>query len=80
VRSVKDEVLSRLILLSEHPLRHALTQYEAHDHTERPYQGKGNVILLPTAAPDREHEGPVRYRERLGGLLKYYDYAYHEAA
>jgi putative transposase len=80
VRSVKDEVFSRLILFSEHSLRYALTQYEAHYHTERPHQGKGNVILLPTAAPDGEHEGPVRCRERLGGLLKYYHHDYHEAA
>jgi putative transposase len=80
VRSVKDEVLSRLILLSEHSLRHALTQYEAHYHTERPHQGKGNVVLLPTAAPDGDPEGPVRCREQLGGLLKYYIHDCHEAA
>jgi putative transposase len=42
VRSVKDEVLSQLILFGERSLRHALTQYEAHYHTERPHQGKGN--------------------------------------
>jgi putative transposase len=80
VRSVKDEVLSRLILLSEHSLRHALTQYEGHYHTERPHQGKDNAILLPAAAPEGEHEGPVRCRERLGGLLKYYHRDYREAA
>jgi putative transposase len=47
VRSVKDEVLSRLILLSEHSLRHALTEYEAHCHTERPHQGKGTSSCCP---------------------------------
>jgi putative transposase len=80
VRSVKDEVLSRLILLSEHSLRHALTQYEVHYHTERPHQGKGNAILLPAAAPEGAPKGPVRCRERLGGLLKYYHRDDREAA
>ena len=39
VRSVKDEALSRLILVGEPCLRHALTEYVAHYHEERPYQG-----------------------------------------
>lgn len=71
VRSVKDEVLSQLILLSEHSLRHALTQYEVHDHTERPHQGKGHVVLLPVAVPCQGRDRPIQWRERLGGLLNY---------
>jgi transposase InsO family protein len=77
VRSVKEEALSRLILFGERSLRHALTQYDAHYHTERPHQGLGNVVLLPAASHSQRREGPVRCQERLGGLLKYY---YHEAA
>jgi len=50
VRSVKEECLSRLILFGEASLRHALTQYVAHFHHERNHQGKGNVLLFPTAA------------------------------
>jgi putative transposase len=72
VRSVKDEALSQLILLGERSLRHAIKQYEMHYHTERPHQGKGNVVLLPSAEQGIEREGPIRCRERLGGLLKYY--------
>jgi putative transposase len=71
VRSVKDEALSRLILVGELCLRHALTEYAAHYHEERPHQGKGNVVLMP-AAYSSQWEGPIRCRERLGGLLKYY--------
>jgi putative transposase len=71
VRSVKDEALSRLILVGESCLRHALTEYVAHYHEERPHQGKGNVVLMP-AAYGSQREGPIRCRERLGGLLKYY--------
>jgi putative transposase len=50
VRSVKDEALSRLILFGERSIHYALTQYEAHYHTERPHQGQGNVVLMPTLA------------------------------
>jgi len=72
VRSVKEECLSRLILFGEASLRHALTQYVAHVHHERNHQGKGNVLLFPAVNQDTEHERPIRCRERLGGLLKYY--------
>jgi transposase InsO family protein len=48
VRSVKNEALSRLILFGERSLQHALTEYVAHYHTERPHQGKGNVVLMPS--------------------------------
>src|SRR5216684_2634028 len=71
-RSVKEECLSRLILFGEASLRHALTQYVEHFHHERNHQGKGNVLLFPTVSPDAERAGPIRCRERLGGLLKYY--------
>src|SRR5919109_1605788 len=61
VRSVKEECLSRLILFGEASLRYALNEYIARYHQERNHQGKGNVLLFP-------------HRERLGGLLKYYEY------
>jgi transposase InsO family protein len=73
VRSIKEEALSRFILFGENPLRHVLREYVAHYHQERPHQGKGNVILMPSLRSDQHHDGPVRCRERLGGLLKYYD-------
>jgi putative transposase len=73
VRSVKEECLSRLILFGEAALCHALKEYVEHYHHERNHQGKGNVLLFPAVSQDTEHEGPIRYRERLGGLLKYYE-------
>jgi transposase InsO family protein len=72
VRSVKEEALSRLILWGEDSLRHVLTEYVTHFHHERPHQGKGNVILMPTAPHRQRSKSPVYCRERLGGLLKYY--------
>jgi putative transposase len=72
IRSVKDEALSRLILYGERSLRHALNEYITHYHTERPHQGKSNVVLMPSPPYCAERRGPIRRHERLGGLLKYY--------
>jgi transposase InsO family protein len=72
VRSVKEECLSRLIQVGEGSLRHALQAYVEHYHHERNHQGKGNVLLFPLASQRSQGKGPVRCRERLGGLLKYY--------
>jgi transposase InsO family protein len=73
VRSVKDEALSRLILFGEASLRHALHEYVEHYHHERNHQGKENVLLFPTSSQETERDGPIQCRERLGGLLKYYE-------
>ena len=72
VQSVKTEALSRLILFGERSLRHVLLEYLAHYHTERPHQGKGNVILFPSSHAIPNSDSPIECRERLGGLLKYY--------
>jgi len=71
VRSVKEEVLSRLILFGESTLRHVLNEYVDHYHHERNHQGKGNVLLFPLSRS--QGEGSIQCRERLGGLLKYYE-------
>jgi hypothetical protein len=47
VRSVKEECLSRLILFGEASLRRSLKKYIMHFHSERPHQGKGNILLSP---------------------------------
>jgi transposase InsO family protein len=73
VRSVKEECLARMILFGEASLRHALTHYVEHFHHERNHQGKGNVLLFPPGSQEPEREGPIQCRERLGGLLKYYE-------
>ena len=74
VRSVKDECLAQLILWGERSLQHALQSYVSHYHHERPHQGKENVLLLPFAEPRQGRDGPIQCRERLGGLLKFYDW------
>ena len=60
-----------MILFGGFSLRRPLSNYVDHFHTERNHQGKGNVLLFPRNT-DRHREGPVRCRERLGGLLHYY--------
>jgi transposase InsO family protein len=72
VRSVKEECLAQLILFGERSLCHVLKEYVAHYHQERPHQGKGNVVLMPSPDQATVRQGPIRCRERLGGLLKYY--------
>ena len=72
IQSVKTEVLSQMILFGGRSLRYALSEYVAHYWTERPHQGKGNVILFPSAKAKAELDSPIECRERLGGLLTYY--------
>jgi len=72
VQSVKTEALSKMILFGERSLRHVLSESMAYYHTERPHQGKGNVILFPSAEVTPNPDSPIECRERLGGLLKYY--------
>jgi putative transposase len=73
IRSAKDEALSRMVLFGEGSLRHVLSEHTAHYHQERNHQGKGNILLLPPPSPIGEADGPIQCRERLGGLLKYYE-------
>ena len=73
VRSVKQECLSKLILLGPDALWKELNEYCAHYHRERNHQGKDNLRLFPTssAQPGRA----LLCQHRRGGLLKYYERA-----
>ena len=72
VQSVKTEALSRMSLFGERSLRYVLSEYVTHHHTERPHQGKGNVILFPSAQAKPDADAAITCQERLGGLLQYY--------
>jgi hypothetical protein len=69
IQSVKTEVLSQMILFGERSFRHALSDYMAHDRPECPHQGKGNVVLRPSAKGAPDLDSPIACREWLGGLL-----------
>ena len=70
VRSIKEECLNRMIVLGARHLRHALTEFVVHDHAERNHQGLDNDLIQPL--PRTEVSGPVRRRQRMGGMLNYY--------
>ena len=53
--------------------RYVLQCISVHMRTLVHHQGKDNVLLFPAVSQDTEGTGPIRCRERLGGLLKYYE-------
>ena len=71
VQTVKRECLSKLILLGEQHLRRALSEFVAHYHEQRPHQGIGDRLIVPSndEPPDGDK---VVVDERLGGLLRSY--------
>jgi putative transposase len=71
VRSVKSECLSKIITFGERSLRRAMKNYIAHYHTERNHQSKNNMLLFHQISKT-DHDKPVRCRDRLGELLRYY--------
>ena len=72
VRSIKEECLGRMIFVGQASLRHAVGEYVAHYHGERNHQGLGNRLLKPIKRIGSP-SGSVRRRERLGGMLNYYE-------
>jgi putative transposase len=75
VGSIKSECLDRIVPLGEKHLRATVRAFVDHYHEERPHQGLGNALIAPKTTS--LGSGPVRCRERLGGVLKFY---YREAA
>jgi putative transposase len=75
VLSAQSEALDRIVPLRERHLREILREFVDHYHAERPHQGLGNMLISPAEASTGS--GPVRRRQRLGGILNYY---YRKAA
>jgi len=72
MRSVKDECLHRLVFFGETALRTAVREFILHYHAERNHQGLGNRLIEPGEEVHRT-AAEVKCRERLGGMLRYYD-------
>ena len=72
VRTIKESCLDQLILVGERSLRTAVHEFVQHYHHERNHQGMRNKLLFPIEKIG-PGDGPMACRERLGGLLKYYD-------
>jgi transposase InsO family protein len=73
VRSIKHECLNRMVPLGERHFRRALTEFIAHYHRERNHQGLENRLIEGDAP--RRRAGRIGRRQRLGGLLNYYERA-----
>jgi putative transposase len=75
VRSVREECLDRLIIFNERHLRRVLREYVFYFNARRPHQGieQDSPLGLEPVATD----GPIRYGNVLGGIIRDY---YREAA
>ena len=71
VRSIREECPRHIVPLGEGHLRRTVEEFVAHYHSERNHQGIGNVIPFP--ARGSPVTGAIRRRERLGGLLNFYE-------
>ncbi len=71
IRSVRQECLDHLLIISEAHLRRVLDVYGGFYNEARPHQGLDQ--RTPVASPPPAHSGPIRCRSLLGGLLRSYD-------
>lgn len=75
IRSVRAEVLDRLLILSEAHLRRVMLEYVEYYNRARPHQGIEQRCPIPIELAGKE--GAVQCRDVLGGII--HDY-YREAA
>jgi len=61
--------MDKIVFFGERQIRYVVEQYVEHHNLERPHKGLDyRRPVEPDTLPPRD--GPVKYRERLGGLLK----------
>ena len=72
----RRECLNKVIPFSEKHLREIVSELMEHYHRERNHQGLDNQLIEAPLA-NTPNSGPIKCRERLGGLLNFY---YREAA
>ncbi|TWT81306.1 hypothetical protein CA13_27580 [Planctomycetes bacterium CA13] len=74
LESLKSECLYKLILFGENATRRAVRGFLVHYHTERNYQGLGNVLIVLIVPMDRppNMDAEIETTDRLGGLLRSY--------
>ena len=76
VLSIKSECLDKLIPLGERHLRRIISEFVEHYHLERNHQGLDNKLITMPVVPGNDNvvaTPSVMRRERLGGLLNFYD-------
>jgi len=70
IRSIKTECLDRAVSLGERHFRHFVREFVNHYREERNHQGIGNELIERPPGP--RTGGPVRCRQRVGGILNCY--------
>lgn len=75
IQTLQCECLNRFIVMGTGHLDHLLGEYLQHYNTERPHSGIGHRMPVTGVKPLRLNgaRGPVRYRTRLGGMLRSYE-------
>ena len=76
VLSAKRECLNKVIPFGEKHLREIVIEFVDHYHRERNHQGLDNRLIEATLA-NTPNSVPIKFRERLGGVLNFY---YRDAA
>ncbi len=88
IQTLQQECLDHFIVFGERHMNHLTSEFVAHNHAERPHQGKENELLVRDTAnaskktrkgrkqaeppADVVRIGEIECRQRLGGLLKHY--------
>lgn len=75
VRSVRGECLNRLIIFNQRHLQSVLSDYVTYYNARRPHQGLNQDS--PLGIDQASEQGPIRYRNVLGGIIRDY---YRDAA
>ena len=70
VRLIKEECLNRIVPLGEPYLAKSARAVQAHYHGEQNHRGLGNGLI--DRPPAQRTRGPVRRRQRMGGILSHY--------
>jgi putative transposase len=81
--TLRNELLDHFLIFGESHLNSLLKTFLAYYHRARPHQGKENQLLVkPKAKKQRKAKPPdkisltdVRCDQKLGGLLKSYNWA-----
>ena len=75
MRSIRSELLDRVLPLGEAYLRWSIKHYLEHYHRERNHQGLAGALIDPEPGVGK-NTGRIVRRMRVGGLLSYH---YREA-
>ena len=80
IRTLRQECLDRMLIVSRHQLEHVLRVYVSHYNQHRPHRAlelRPPDSTTPTTTLDHTRPGNIRRRDRLGGVLHEY---HHPAA